>query len=181
MAPRLPRAEVVEARTPLERYRSGLAIDQDDLGDGLVRQPELYEHVGQGLAMAVAERDAAKLDLEIAQAAVAQQIREDAAKLKEKMTEGSVGELTLLDADVQKAHRRLNDCKRQVDSWAALKESYQQRSYMLRECVSIHLARMGASPSMSRRESPAQAYAEDVHDRAGKLREERGYKPRRAG
>ncbi len=127
--------------------RAALAIDMDDLDECLIRQPELYYHASELGALAKAARDEAKLDLELLEAAEGQHIRDLALKNEEKLTEGSLREQLLLSPKVERAKRELLELTTTVTKYDALKDSFQQRSYMLRELVPLHLSRMGGSSS----------------------------------
>jgi hypothetical protein len=122
------------------RYRDKLVIDKDDLDTCLVEQPELYYHVTEAHVMAVAERDAAKLTLEEAEAGVDRDLRLEAEDNSEKITETRVQQLIRLEPKIQRMRRDLAECTTEMNQLAALKEAYQQRSYMLRELVALTIS-----------------------------------------
>lgn len=157
----------------LERFRKDLVIDQDDLDQCLVQQPELYWHVAEAHSKATAERDASKLDLEVAEAEEAQKIRDRAAQMEEKVTEGSIKEQLALSPRLQKLRKLQVEQKAAVDAWLALKESFSQRSFMLRELVPMYLSRLSSG---SARANPRDALAEDTKRRLDDARAARGYR-----
>jgi hypothetical protein len=150
----------------LDRYRKYLAIDKDDLDQCLVRQPELYYHVADAYSQAVAERDATKFDIEVAEAEEAQAIRNQAAKNEEKVTESSVKEQLVLSPRLQKLRRTQAAQKEAAEAWMALMDAYKQRSYMLREMVPMYLSRLSTGSVTA----PRQAIAETVRRTAGEER-----------
>ena len=156
----------------LERFRQQLVIDKDDLDQCLMNQPELVWHVADAHSLAVAEFDAAKLDLEIAEAEEAQKIRDHAAKMEEKITEGGVKEELTLIKRIQTLRRDNIERKRIVAEWAGLKEAFDNRKYMLREIVPMYLSKFGTGTITPR---PRDALAENVRQRAGEARARRGY------
>lgn len=133
--------------TPTQaRFRALLAIEVHDLDECLMQQPELFEHVARAYVEATAERDALKLDLDEAEAAADAVIRADADDKKERITEAAIKQRLTLHPTVKDLNRALLQAKADADSWLALKESFQQRSYMLKELVALHLSRLaGAS------------------------------------
>jgi hypothetical protein len=158
----------------IDTFRKSLVIDKDDLDTCLVQQPELFDHVAEAHSMAVAERDATKLALEEAEAWGSQQIREEYAEAKIKTTEGDIKEKLITDKKLGALRRTLLQQKAEVDRWAALKESYQQRSYMLKELAPMKLARMFSSGSVSTSSRDmADAFTRKELDAA---RAQRGYK-----
>lgn len=118
-------------------YRERLEIDRDDLDTCLIEQPELYYHVIQEHVEAVSERDAAKLDLEEAEAEADRKIRDDFDQSGEKITEARVQQELRLVPRLQELRRRLVKLTTAVNHQVALKEAYQQRSFMLRELVAL--------------------------------------------
>lgn len=132
----------------LEKYRRYLRIDKTTLGDCLTEQPEIYYAVSQKYVAAAAERDQLKLDLEQTEAEVAGELRAKVADSEEvdekgkpkKITETALKEMVAVDKDVVRASARLIKAKVAADEWAALKEAFGQRSYMLRELVALYLA-----------------------------------------
>lgn len=170
-----PEVENKPTLSSLERHRRKLVIDKDRLDDCLIEQPEVYYHVAEAHSLAIAERDAVKLDIEVAEAEEGQKIRDEAAQREEKLTEGGLKEQLLLTPRIQKLRRERLDLETQISAWTALKEAFQQRSYMLRELVPMHLSRFN-SGSMTG--NPRQQLADNVHDRTGEVRSQAGYRRR---
>jgi hypothetical protein len=166
----------VDTKTDLRSfqfYRNALVIDKDDLNECLSQQPELYFHVSDAHALAIAERDEAKLDFEVAEAEEAQKIRDKYAEKEEKLTEGGLKEQLRLSKKLDGLRAAQVERKALVEKWAALKESYSQRSYMLRQLVPMYISRFASS---GMRVGGLDAMADAVHERAGSVRETRGYK-----
>lgn len=124
----------------IERQRKYLAIDRTDLDRCLMEQPEVYYHVSRAFTQAVAERDAFKLTLEERQAQADQDIRAAALRNDEKLTEASIQNKLKTMPEIQELrHEYMDKCK-EADDWQALKEAFQQRSFMLRELVALFIA-----------------------------------------
>lgn len=136
--------EELEELSKRDRYRAQLAIDKDQLDECLVQQPELYYHVAEELSHAVARRDALKIDADIAEAEEARRLRDLAEREERKMTEGALKEELTLSPRLQRLRRERVEAEAEISSWVVLKESFQQRSYMLRELVPMHLSRFNS-------------------------------------
>lgn len=124
----------------LQRQREFLAIDKNRLDDCLIQQPEIYFHVATVFAHAVAERDALSLELEELQATLDQEFREKSVRSGEKLTEASIQNRLRTVPELQAIQRRLLNSKKLAGDWQALKEAFQQRSFMLRELVALVIA-----------------------------------------
>jgi hypothetical protein len=129
----------------LNKLRVGLEIrvDGEDLDDCLIEQPDLFYQTASGYEHAVAERDSAKLELEEATAEADLQLRRKAYDNDEKITETALGHRIAVLPKIKEAQRSFLDAKAKVGEWSALKEAFQQRSYMLREIVARQIAMMG--------------------------------------
>src|ERR1035437_9990232 len=126
--------------TSIEKYRHFLEIDQDALDECLMQQPTVYYNVAQAFALANAERDACKLDLEELQAQLDQDIRAEALRKDEKLTETSLQNRLKTLPKMQDIQRVLLKKRQEAESWQMLKEAFQQRSYMLKEIVALFIA-----------------------------------------
>ena len=127
----------------VDRLRDSLVIDRDGLGECLIEQPQLYYDVASAHVESVARRDALKLDVEEVQAKVDKRIRDEAATKDTKITEASIQQTLRLDLKVADVARRSLAAREESDRWAALKEAYQQRSFMLRELVALRISERG--------------------------------------
>lgn len=153
-----------------------LEIDRDGLDDCLVKQPELFYHVSEAYVIAVAERDEVKLKLDEAIAGLDQQIRRKAAEDDERITEATIQQRIKVAPLIQQLQREHLSVRQEADSWQALKEAFQQRSYMLRELVALHISRLRERDSYSDN-APPRTIREAIGDRnreeLGKMRRAR--------
>jgi hypothetical protein len=157
----------------LESLRSKLSIDKDDLDNALVEQPDLYYHVADAYVTAVADRDAAKLDLEQATADLDKQFRGAAAAAEEKLTETSLQRKIATTPRIQNMEKDLLYLRADADRWQALKEAFQQRSFMLRELVAMYVRRLG-DLTIERGSNDARgSLAQANHDEAARIRASR--------
>jgi hypothetical protein len=132
----------------IDRYHSLLRIDKDDLDRACEEQPESFYHVADGHAQAIAKRDTIKLELEELEAKLWKIVLEEALDHSEKKpTDTTIKSEIARDQKVQNLQRKILDAKLEVDRWAALKDAFVQRSFMLREMVPLYLSRL-QSPSL---------------------------------
>ncbi len=124
-----------------KELEDNLRIDVDDLDNCLVSQPGLFYHVAEAVAEANSQRDLFKLELEEATAELDQQYRSQALQdPKIKVREGSIESQITIAPRIQKLQREYLAACTKAEHCAALKEAYQQRSFMLRELVAVQLA-----------------------------------------
>lgn len=164
---------MTEQAQTIEHWQQFLAIDKADLDSCLIEQPESYHHISQAFAQAVADRDATKLDLEELQAKLGQDLRTKAIKNDEKLTEGSLQQQLTAMPNVQKLQREFLEKRHKADSWQALKEAFQQRSFMLRELVALYIAQRHDTAMENGSGQARASLAEENRAGAAKLRRER--------
>jgi hypothetical protein len=161
----------------LETFRDQLVIDPDDLDSALVEQPDLFYHVAESYVMAVARRDEAKLTMEQATADLDKQFREAALAAEEKLTEAAMSRKLASAPRIQTLERELLALRAEADRWQALKEAYQQRSFMLRELVARSIAQLSTLSLdrgiQSSRRDLTEATAQRNHVAASELRRSR--------
>lgn len=123
----------------LAELKAQLAIDKSVLDDEVIRQPVLFHDISEQLTDAIAERDAAKEDLAAMDADLDGIGRRKLAKLP-KVTEAMVANFVQTSDQHEKAFNSYLVAKTKADKLLALKEAFQQRSYMLRDLVSLYSA-----------------------------------------
>lgn len=124
----------------LAELQEQLAIDKSVLDDEVIRQPVLFYTISEALTDAIAERDAAKEDLAAVDADLDFTWRKKLSKGTVKITETMVKNHVQTSADHDKAFLAWLEAKTKADKLLALKEAFQQRSYMLRDLVSLYSA-----------------------------------------
>lgn len=129
-----------EQETTLEELEAGLRIDKNALDDALEQYPDLFYRVSKQLTHAISIRDAIKQEVSEIEAEVDADVRADAAEKKDKVTEPEVKMMTRLDPKLIKANRDLRNATTRVNELSALKEAFQQRSYAVKDLVSLYVA-----------------------------------------
>jgi len=152
--------------------RSKLVIDKDKLDDCLAEHAELFLQVADAYSFAVARRDDIKHEIEVTWAEEADKLREDAARAKEKMTKDALNEQLELNPRIIRLKGEQRQAEKLMGTWGPLKESYQQRSYMLRELGPVYVGRLFGSNSMRFGGDIKQQVAERVVEATGPARRE---------
>jgi len=110
------------------------------LDDEVVRQPVLFYTISEALTDALALRDGAKEDLAAVDAQMDSIWRRKLLKNDTKITEKMVQNHVQCSPEHEKAFEAYLEAKTNADKLLALKEAFQQRSYMLRDLVSLYSA-----------------------------------------
>lgn len=124
----------------LSDLQQQLAIDKSVLDDEVIRQPVLFYNISEQLTDAIAERDAAKEELNSTDAELDGTWRRKLNKADSKVTEKMVSNCVQTSVEHEKAFNAWLTAKTRADKLLALKEAFQQRSYMLRDLVSLYSA-----------------------------------------
>lgn len=140
----------------LDEFRERLAFDRDRLDDELIEQAQLYFSAAEECAHAVSRRDEANATKDVQYAEACEAARTALEQSEEKVTEGKVKELAGQDENYREAVADLSRKKLEADLWAAMKESFVQRGWALREMCemvkaevfSVSSVRTGAAGEM---------------------------------
>lgn len=124
----------------LAELQEQLAIDKSVLDDEVIRQPTLFYMISELLTDAAAERDAAKENLASVDAELSGKWRRKLIGAYPRVTDAMVASNVITDPDHEKAFDTYLVSKTKADKFLALKEAFQQRSYMLRDLVSLYSA-----------------------------------------
>lgn len=142
----------MKERLTLEEARRALMIDPDDLDTCLIEQAQLYHNVADAYELAIADRDAIKLELEELEAELDEGVRRKAARDEEKLTEGQIKAKLRTMPRISDMHHKYLTAKGLAGRWSALKESFDKRSFMLTKLVDRQIAqlnRLGIDRGMS--------------------------------
>lgn len=125
----------------LKAGQKQLAIDKHALDEALEVQPVVFYDISQRLALQTSRRDALKQQLLVVEAEVDETIRrvgltESGDKLTEKLIEAEKRR----HPDTVQCMKAYLRASYYVNELSALKEAFIQRSYVLKELVSLHIA-----------------------------------------
>jgi hypothetical protein len=122
-----------DPRTEFAELRAGLLIDRNSLDEDMVRQPVLFQDVSERYVMAQSEAIGAKEKLAGVDATLAHTLRTKWNNSGEKYTETKLGDTVQSEPKHIVAYDYWSHLARRAAYLGALKESYDQRSKMLRE------------------------------------------------
>lgn len=121
----------------IAEFRTYLSIDKNALDDEVIRHPSLLYEVSEAYVQAAAIRDELKEHIATIDAGLDATIRN--ALTGGKFTEAGVKAEIQTDPKHTKAFKTYLEAKKQADLLLALKDAFQQRSYMLRDLVQLHV------------------------------------------
>lgn len=104
-----------------------LKIDSDDLDRELSEQAANFLYVAELAVNADQRYESARADFDRLEATVARDIRQDAADLKEKVTEKAIAERMAVDSKIMKGKEELIAAKGKRDLLKALREAWAMR------------------------------------------------------
>ncbi len=122
----------------LEEARDLLTIDKHRLDDVCLTHANTFDDVADRHAQAVGDRDYAKDELSKVYAEVVSDLRKEAAKKDKKVTEKSLEAAAHLDDDHIKANEAYLEAKLEADRWSIKKDSFLQRSSMIKRLCDLH-------------------------------------------
>jgi len=168
----------------LEELQHGLRIDKHDMDTCLIQQPQLFYRVSDLYARATADRDSYKVDIETAEAELFSQFRrqlldeeeqdvEDNKKKGSRVTDTAIKSKVAASKRMIDLHRKYLNAKERADSLAALKEAYQQRSYVLKDLVALYVSNYFTTESGGKARNAAKDNSADRNrEAAGRLNRE---------
>jgi len=124
----------------LAELEKGLLIDEHALNECLMQQPEIYYRVSKLHAIAISEKDAAKQNLAEIEAEADLEIRHRARVHEEKITEKEIEANKRMDKRVDKAITELQKLNHEVNLLQALKDAFNQRSFVLKDLTQLYIA-----------------------------------------
>jgi hypothetical protein len=159
---------VFKQREPLDisGLEEGLRISKDALDDGLLQQPDLFYRVSKELTLATSRRDAAKQGVADAEA----QVELGLHRSRDKYTVGEIKAHVAVAPSVKAARKLLADLQYEVNQLNALKEAFSQRSYALKELVSLFIANYYGDIDRSAARRVQDVQANDARRRANAVR-----------
>lgn len=154
----------------LDEARSYLAVDKHNLDEELVQQPQLYERVGQELAMAQTDLASAKKSLEKMESELLDDLlrkdtgRTSMEKLKSKLH---------FDPELQRMHAVLRSREEDVRMWTHMLEAFKARGYSIRDLAALYNANYYQRDSVSFKGNARDAEHRRVRERFAEERTQR--------
>lgn len=119
----------------LEELEEQIKIDDTNINAELISHPHYFNHISRGAADAVSVRDMAKFEVETYESALYLRIRKDFVERGERTTEALLDHLVRSDPNRIKLVNNYLSAKHLADQWSALKESFIQKGYALKELI----------------------------------------------
>jgi hypothetical protein len=112
-------------------------IDRDNLATELINHSSYYWHASKEAVNAISLRDAAKSDVDNYEANLNITFRHDAVQRNERVTEALVDALVKSDNERIRFVERYLKAKREAELWIALRDSFVQKGYAMKELVTV--------------------------------------------
>lgn len=125
----------------IARMKADVKFNKHDLDGAIETQTTNFADIAEAVALAISRRDEAKDNLKVVEAEIDADIRKsiELDKDTKKPSEPQIKMMIMLDKDMGTAQKRFDRLARDARALEACKESYSQRSYMLREMVALWL------------------------------------------
>ncbi len=124
----------------LDFYRERLQIDRNALDDELAVQVQLFWEVSEKHVQEMGKRDSLKAEVGRFHSQLSLNERLVLTEAGMKVTEAAIESLVLSNEGMIKVGNSYLAAKVEADVWAAMKESYTQRSYALKDMVALYIA-----------------------------------------
>ena len=163
----------------LEEATDLLKIDPNSLDDGCIKQSGIFNEVAERHAYAVSDRDSLKDELSKTTSTIAGELRSNAAKTGDKITEKAIESKVHLDKRHIEANENYLQAKLDADLWGIRKDATLQRSSMIKRMCELLIS--GYYQSTTIKSSEEAGKNVNHQDTKKKLSEGRRARPRRTG
>lgn len=154
----------------VDELRELLAIDKHSLDDEIQKQPQLFFKVSEAQVSAAARRDYLKEEIKRVDAELHAKHRRLIEKTGSRATDAAVTAAIQADPDHQRAVDAHINAAKEADLLVALKESFSQRSYMLRDLATLFVANYFESSSMKANSAASDIRYEKAKDKMAEAR-----------
>lgn len=158
----------------LDKLRGYLAIDKHSLDDEIVQQPQLFFEISEASVNATARRDFLKEEIARVDAALHAKHRRQIEKSGARATDAGVSAAIAADPKHHAAVDAHISARQQADLLLALKDSFHQRSYMLRDLASLSVANYFERNAVTDNNVTRDFKAQKVMDKLGDARAAKG-------
>jgi len=124
----------------LDEAKNALLINKNQLDTECINYAMILNQVGVEAAMAISERDEAKINMDKKYVEIAKTKREHAERTGEKITEAKLDQMVQNDIHYQEKQNIFLAAKLNADLWYAMKDSFSQRGKMIVELCSLYLS-----------------------------------------
>lgn len=134
----------------LDEFEEALQIDKNDLDEEVIRQPQLIYMIHKACAGLVLKRDIADKTVDDIKLDLDKQFRKQAEDAGEKLTETALTRRIADTKAVRNAEEALLKAKHELAVWEGMKAAIQDRSYELRQLVSLYEVNYYANDGMGK-------------------------------
>jgi len=120
----------------IDYFKDKLKIDKNNLDGCIIEQPALFQQVSHIYTQKLAERDYAHEQYKREYAKLFVELKNSGQKLTDKLVESMV----MVSPSYEEKRDDFLNKQKEVNEWAALKEAYAQRNYMLKELSNLFSA-----------------------------------------
>lgn len=135
----------------IDEFQKYLIIDKNSLDEELEKQPILLFEICRATSEAISLRDSEKQRLEVIDASINEDLRQEAFRTNTKITEAKLAAAVLLDHRHTQTYADYSEARKEADLWIALKEAFIQKGFALRELVELYLSGYFATSSVKER------------------------------
>lgn len=124
----------------LEEAKKLLEIDKHSLDEVCQKQAEYYYEIADMCVNVIGIKDFKKEHLADVDAEIANEIRQDAMDMEEKITEAKIQQGVQLSKKHTHASRDFLESKLTVDKWSVLERAFLQRASMVKRLCELYIA-----------------------------------------
>lgn len=138
----------------IDDLRDALVVDKNNLDGMLMQQPMLQQHVSEMAAEVASMRDSAKERLSRVDAQVAKKLRKQLMISEGKVSEARIDREVPLTDEHKEAFFIYNELCALSTKWDALKDTFRNRAFVIRDFVSLYTANYFTDTSFRSQSNP---------------------------
>lgn len=138
--PRRPNPHRKDAYDAIAELEKLIGVDKHALDDNLEAQPDLFYRVSKAFTIALSHADIAKAHIDELEASLDGEVRADMERAGDKVTETAVKQAIKAHRDMRAAISDHLEKREIAGRWGSLKDTFNQRSYVMKELVSLYTA-----------------------------------------
>lgn len=122
----------------LEEAKELLLIDKHNLDIEVELQSTIADRIGEKMVEMESLRDAAKENVAVVDAQIADEIRREVEDAGNKITEGKLTQQVLIDDKHEKVMKKYLDLKKDTALWKILREDFVGRAFMVSQMCGLY-------------------------------------------
>lgn len=158
----------------IEEFREKLKIDKNSVDEEIEQQPSIFFEISEAYVMAASHRDFLKEEISRIDADLSAKHRRRIEKSGGRATDAATTSAVAADPKHQKAVDAHISAKQRAELLLALKESFSQRSYMLRDLATLFVANYFEKTSITENSNIREIKAKRNMDKMNEARKASG-------